>query len=142
MAAEMDQHSFDLALHTGDIPYSGGICSGDDSSWNQYIRAYFDVYQESMGDIPFYPSVGNHELNGGSCGYQGYTDVYYLPENAPSGHEEEYYSFDWGNAHFVALDTNQSYSAGSAQYNWLVNDLQASTQALQPTHSRVSMVMA
>jgi hypothetical protein len=128
VAAEMDQHSFDLALHTGDIPNSGGICSGDDSSWNQYIRAYFDVYQESMGDTPFYPSVGNHELNGGSCGYQGYTDVYYLPGNAPSGDEEEYYSFDWGNAHFVALDTNQDYSAGSAQYNWLVNDLQTSTQ--------------
>jgi len=35
---------------------------------------------------------------------------------------------DWGNAHFVALDTNQDYSAGSAQYDWLVNDLQASTQ--------------
>ena len=128
VAAEMDQHSFDLALHTGDIPHSGGICSGSDSSWNQYIRAYFDVYQESMGDIPFYPSVGNHELNGGDCGYQGYTDVYDLPGNAPSGDEEEYYSFDWGNAHFVALDTNQRYSAGSAQYKWLVSDLQASTQ--------------
>jgi hypothetical protein len=128
VAAEMDQHSFDLALHTGDIVCSGGICSGSDSSWNQYIRAYFDVYRESMGDIPFYPSVGNHELNGGSCGYQGYTDVYDLPENAPSNGKEEYYSFDWGNAHFVALDTNQGYSAGSAQYNWLVNDLQTSTQ--------------
>jgi hypothetical protein len=129
VAAEMDQHSFDLALHTGDIVHSGGICSGDGSSWNQYIRAYFDLYQQSMGDIPFYLSVGNHELRDGSCGYQGYTDVYYLPGNAPSGHEEEYYSFDWGNAHFVALDTNQDYSVGSTQYNWLVNDLQTSTQS-------------
>jgi hypothetical protein len=128
VAAEMGQHSFDLALHTGDIVYRGGICSGDGSSWNQYIRAYFDVYQESMGDIPFHPSVGNHELGGDSCGYQGYTDVYYLPENAPSGHEEEYYSFDWGNAHFVALDTNQNYGVYSTQGNWLVNDLQTSMQ--------------
>jgi len=128
VAAEMEQHSFDLALHTGDIVNSGGICSGDDSAWNQYIRAYFDLYAESMGDVPFYPNVGNHELSGGSCGYEGYTDVYYLPENASAGDEEEYYSFDWGNAHFVALDTNQSYSTGSAQYNWLVNDLQASTR--------------
>jgi hypothetical protein len=128
VAAEMDRRAFDLALHTGDIVHSGGVCSGDDSSWNQYIRAYFDLYRDSTGDIPFYPSLGNHELNGGSCGYQGYTDVYYLPGNAPAGGEEEYYSFDWGNAHFVALDTNQSYSAGSAQYDWLVNDLQASTQ--------------
>jgi len=128
VAAEMDRHSFDLTLHTGDIVNRGGICSGSDSSWNQYIRAYFDLYRESMGHIPFYPSVGNHELGGGSCGYQGYTDVYYLPGNAPSGHKEEYYSFDWGNAHFVALDTNQDYGAGSTQYNWMVNDLQANTQ--------------
>ena len=81
-----------------------------------------------MGDTPFYPSVGNHELYDGSCGYQGYADVYCLPGNVPSGDEEEYYSFDWGNAHFVALDTNQDYSDGSPQYNWLVNDLQTSTQ--------------
>lgn len=128
VAAEIGQHGFDLALHTGDIVNSGGICSGSDSSWNQYIRAYFGLYRESMGHIPFYPSVGNHELFGGNCGYQGYTDVYYLPESVPSGHEKEYYSFDWGNAHFVALDTNQDYSVGSSQYNWLVNDLRISAQ--------------
>jgi VCBS repeat-containing protein len=128
VAAEMEQHSFDLALHTGDLVNSGGVCSGDDSSWNQYVRAYFDLYRENLGRIPFYPSVGNHELNGGDCGYQSYTDVYDLPENAPLGYEEEFYSFEWGNAHFVALDTNQDYSAGSPQYNWLVNDLQTSVQ--------------
>jgi hypothetical protein len=127
----MGRHSFDLALHTGDIVNSGGICSGDDSSWSQYMRAYFDLYRDSTGRIPFYPSVGNHELNGGGCGYEGYRDVYHLPGNAPSGDEEEYYSFDWGNAHFVALDTNQSYSAGSVQYDWLIGDLQATTQPWQ-----------
>jgi len=128
VAARMDRQSFDLALHTGDIVNSGGLCSGSDSSWNQYIRAYFDLYRESMGDVPFYPCVGNHELSGGSCGYQGYTDVYSLPENGPPGGKEEYYSFDWGNAHFLALDTNQAHEVGSTQYDWLVNDLQISTQ--------------
>jgi hypothetical protein len=129
VAIEMDKHSFDLALHTGDIVHSGGICSGSDSSWNQYIRGYFDLYRDSMGDTPFYPSVGNHELYGGTgCGYQGYTDVYHLPVNAPSVDAEEYYSFDWGNAHFVALDTNQVYSPGSPQCNWLVKDLRTSAQ--------------
>jgi len=128
VAVEMSQHNFDLAIHSGDIVYSGGICTGSDSAWNQYIRSYFDLYRQSIGDTPFYPSVGNHELSGGSCGYQSYSDVYTLPENAPTGDEEQYYSFDWGNAHFVALDTNQNYNAGSTQYNWLVNDLQTSTQ--------------
>ncbi len=75
----------------------------------EYIRDYFDMYRESVGHTPFYPRIGNHELYGGSCGYRGYTDIFHLPE------EETYYSFDWGNAHFVALDTNQSYRAGSPQ---------------------------
>jgi len=115
VAAQIAQHSFDLALHTGDIVHSGGVCSGENSSWNQYIRSYFDVYRESTGGTPFYPSIGNHELGGGSCGYWGYTDVFA---------REAYYSFDWGNAHFVALDTSQSYRPGSPQYEWLVSDLQ------------------
>ena len=127
VASEMARHEFDLAIHTGDIVYRGGICAGDDSSWNQYIRAYFDLYAESMAHTPFYPSIGNHELAGGSCGYQGYTDVYHLPRNAPAGDVEEYYSFDWGNAHFIALDTTYS-NAGTDQYYWLVDDLQNSAQ--------------
>ncbi len=128
VAAEMDRHSFDLALHTGDIVYAGAKCSGSGSSWNQYIQVYFDVYRESIRDSPFYPSIGNHELEGGDCGYQAYTDVYSLPGNAPPGHREKYYSFDWGNAHFVALDTNQDYTVGSTQHNWLVSDLRNSSR--------------
>ena len=128
VAAQLREHPFDFALHAGDIVYSGGICSGQDSSWEQYIRAYFDLYRESVGHVSFFPSVGNHEVTGGICGYRGYTDIYHLPANAPAGDEEEYYSFDWGNAHFVALDSNQSCSPGSAQYSWLVNDLANSTQ--------------
>jgi len=128
VAAEMERHAFDLALHTGDIVNSGGICSGEDSAWSQYVRAYFDLYRDRISEIPFYPCLGNHELSGGGCGYQSYRDVYHLPQNAPSGAGEAYYAFDWGNAHFVALDTNQSYEVGSVQHDWLLADLQAASQ--------------
>ncbi len=128
VASQLREHRFDFALHLGDAVHSGGICSGRDSSWNQYISAYFALYRKSLAVVPFYPCVGNHELNNGSCGYQAYTDVYHLPLGAPSGDEEEYYSFDWGNAHFVALDTNQNCRPGSPQYEWLVADLHSSKQ--------------
>jgi hypothetical protein len=128
VAAELARHTFDLALHVGDIVHSGGVCAGNDSGWQQYIRAYFDVYQASAGHTPFYPAVGNHELNGGSCGYESYTDVYQLRGNAPTGAKEEYYSFDWANAHFVSLDSSQDYTEGSTQHNWLVRDLKSTTQ--------------
>ena len=124
VAAEMAQHAFAFAIHSGDIVYGGGDCSGGNSGWNQYLKAYFDVYEDSIKQTPFYPAIGNHELGSGGCGYQTYTDVYHLPENAPSGDEERYYSFDWGNVHVISLNTQQSYNAGSAQYNWLENDLQ------------------
>jgi hypothetical protein len=128
VASQLREHRFDFALHVGDAVHSGGICSGRNSSWNQYISAYFGLYRQSLTAVPFYPCVGNHELNNGSRGYQAYTDVYHLPLGAPSGDEEEYYSFDWGNAHFVALDTNQNCRPGSPQYEWLVADLHSSKQ--------------
>ncbi len=126
VAYQMSQQNFDFAVHSGDIVYGGGVCSGSNSGWNQYLRAYFDVYEDSIKQTPFYPAIGNHELGSGSsaCGYHAYTDVYHLPENAPSGYAERYYSFDWGNVHVIALNTEENYSNGSTQYNWLENDLQ------------------
>jgi hypothetical protein len=128
LAAEMALHSFDLGLHTGDIVYSGGVCSGSTSGWDQYLRAYLGLYSHSIGRTPFYPAMGNHEVYDGACGYQSYTSVYHLPRNAPGGLEEQFYSFDWGNAHFVSLDCNQSLHRGSLQYQWLLNDLQYNDQ--------------
>ena len=124
VAAQLAQRSFAFALHTGDIVYGGGVCSGGDSGWNQYLRGYFDVYEDSLKGTPFYTAIGNHELGSGSCGYQAYTDVFHLPDNGSAGDEERYYAFDWGNVHVIVLNTEQSYAPGSAQYAWLENDLQ------------------
>ncbi len=37
-----------------------------------------------------------------------------------------YYSFDYGNAHFAVLNTNDMYPMSQSQRNWLVNDMTAS----------------
>jgi hypothetical protein len=128
VAAELELHQFDFVIHSGDLVHSGGICSGDDSSWNQYIRTYFDLYKETLGDSPFLPAIGGHELLGDSCGYQAYTELFQLPTNAPVGYKEQYYSFDWGNTHISSLDVYQDFYPGSPQYNWLINDLQTTSQ--------------
>jgi hypothetical protein len=128
IAAQMARKSFDLVLHTGDLVYSGGACDGVDNSWSQYARAYFGLYQETIGNVPWYLSIGNHELDGGSCGYSSYRGMYQLPTNAPEGAEEQYYSFNWGAVHFIALDTSQSLHRGSPQYMWLLDDLKTSPQ--------------
>jgi PKD repeat protein len=75
-----------------------------------------------MSTTCLFPALGNHE---------GHAPLYYSLFSTPAGGGtggEQWYSFDYGNAHFIALDTDYDYSLGSAQYNWLVRDLQA-TQA-------------
>ena len=42
--------------------------------------------------------------------------------------ERFYYSFDYGPIHFSVLDQFTSYAIGSPQYEWLVNDLAATTK--------------
>ena len=100
----------------------------------------------------WYPVVGNHELPGAgyesyyggnmdllsSCDYDqngvGIPPV--IVNTAPSGCPQSTYSFDYENAHFVVLneycdtggDTVTSGDVPDHLYNWLVDDLQATTQ--------------
>jgi len=117
-----------FVLHTGDLVAEGWRCDGVLSVWEQYLRTYFGLYNEILARTPFYVVPGNHDFASDSCGREVYIGVHALPRNAPTGDEEEYYSFDWGNAHIVALDSEQSSAPGSPQYNWLEQDLRQTTQ--------------
>jgi hypothetical protein len=116
IAARVDSLNADLVLLTGDIIYESG------EPWN-FTPYYFDIYRPTLSRIPFYPSLGNHDTyyDGGLS----YLDQYHLPSNNPAG-TERYYSFDYGNAHFVALDvTVENSSPDPAQVSWLDADLAA-----------------
>ena len=51
-----------------------------------------------------------------------FRQVFVLPENGGPGGVERWYSYDWGDIHFVALDTERT---GPAQAAWLEADLTA-----------------
>lgn len=92
----------DLWLLLGDNAYGEGTDP-------QYQYAVFEnMYEATLTRAPVWPTVGNHDwLPTNDYAYLG---VFALPKNAeaggvPSG-TEEYYSFDYGNAHFVTLDTD------------------------------------
>jgi 3',5'-cyclic AMP phosphodiesterase CpdA len=70
-------------------------------------------------------SIGNHDLltDGGAP----YFNNFYLPRNDWDG-REHYYSFDYGNAHFVALNTQDYTGVSSNQRRWLIRDLERSAQ--------------
>jgi predicted phosphodiesterase len=106
-----------FVLHTGDVIYPDGQASG-------YDPRFFRPYQALTRRAPVFPTLGNHDYHTQSG--QPYVDAFYLPRNNPAN-TEKYYSFDWGNAHFVALDFNTG--PASDQLEWLRSDL-ASTNKL------------
>jgi predicted phosphodiesterase len=106
----------DLVLHTGDVVYPDGQASG-------YDPFFFQPYQILAKRAPIFPVLGNHDYH--SQRGQPYLDAFYLPQNNPT-HTERYYSFDWGNAHFTALDFNTGPDA--KQLEWLKNDLASTDQ--------------
>jgi acid phosphatase type 7 len=68
------------------------------------------------------PSPGNHDYN--TAGASGYYTYFGAVANGPNG----YYSYDLGNWHVVAINSNVARGVGSAQEQWLRADLAASTK--------------
>jgi hypothetical protein len=117
----------DLVLMLGDNAYD----SGTDG---QTTKGVFETFGAVLRNTPVWPVPGNHEFYNGvtfsATGEGPYYDAFTLPRAAeagglPSG-TEAYYSFDYGNVHFVALDSHDTVrSASGAMYAWLEADLQA-----------------
>ena len=104
----------DLVLTTGDNAYYTG-------SETEVLQNYFVPLASLMDHVPVYPCLGNHDVmteNG-----RPLLDSVYLPTNEADG-TERFYSFDRGDCHFIALDSNQDLSEESLQYEWLEDDLQ------------------
>lgn len=104
----------DFVLHTGDVVYPAGDAKDFDAK-------YFRPYRNLIATIPFFLSLGNHDV--ATANGQAYLDAFHLPSNNPHG-TKRYYSFDYGNARFIALDTNQPPGSGGAMYAWLVGELE------------------
>lgn len=123
LAGAMSASAPDVFLHLGDMAYGDG-------TWVEFEAHVFDVYADMMHAVPMWPTPGNHEYKTRSA--LPYRDVYYLPEQAMREHEQEYYySFDYGNVHFVSLDSNGERSisilgdTGDDMLDWLEADLAA-----------------
>ncbi|KOV81483.1 DNRLRE domain-containing protein [Nocardia sp. NRRL S-836] len=99
---------------TGDNVYPDGTLS----QFNSYYEPTWGRHKARTR-----PSPGNHDYNtSGASGYYSY----FGSLAGPSG--QGYYSYDIGNWHIVSLNSNITMSAGSAQEQWLRQDLAASTK--------------
>lgn len=107
--AAMANHGVEFRLFTGDAVDSGS----QSTQWDAWFAA-------GEGTLPFAPLAiahGNHE----GLAKQHFA-LFALPGN------EQWYSFDYGNAHFVFVnDTPADDAAWDEQIAWLTADLAAST---------------
>ncbi len=121
--AFLGSDSTDLWLMLGDNAYPTGTDA-------QYQAAVFAMYPEMLRRAVLWPAIGNHDQPGG--GSWPYFDIFTLPDAAQAGGvvsgTEAYYSFDYANVHFVALDSqNSDRSPGGDMLTWLAADLSATT---------------
>ena len=115
----------DVFLMLGDNAYG----SGTD---NEYQTGVFEnMYEDILKNTILWSTQGNHDAYSNNV----YLGIFDLPQNGEGGGlasgSEHYYSFDYGNIHFVCLSSEQtslSNNAGSAMYTWLNNDLAATNQ--------------
>ena len=132
----------DIILMLGDNAYNDGTDA-------EYTKGLFGSFGKALRNHVLWPVPGNHEFGDSDSPSQSgpYYEAFTLPKAAEAGGiasgTEAYYSFDYGNVHFAALDSHDTDrtapldpttnicpmdgSAG-AMYDWLCEDLAATTQ--------------
>jgi 3',5'-cyclic AMP phosphodiesterase CpdA len=99
VAALLGRLKPDLILHTGDVVYPAG-------EERRYDKRFFAPYRHLIGSVPVFPVLFNHDVrkrNGAA-----FLENFHPPLGSPRS-TKRYYSFDWGGAHFVALDSELYY---------------------------------
>lgn len=121
----------DFGIQLGDISSDQGPSSLFRSPTDSLLQHEYTYNNVWMGNLPLYNVMGNHEV--GVATKVDILALWHLPE----GSTVAYYSFDWGDFHFIVLDSmNYECAEGNpaswAQYhfeisehqkNWLIQDL-------------------
>ena len=119
--SQMQRYRPDITLFVGDIVDDGNKYE----DWEKY---FFGPGKEFLTNTPFYSCLGNHEDNA-SWYYDFF--AYDSPKN--------YYSFDYGDAHFICLDSTdfverETYPnssgkmvPGNKQFDFFIRDLQSTS---------------
>ena len=117
-----------MFLHVGDMAYTTGTTA-------EFTDNFFAPYAAVLRHTVVWPALGNHE--GASSDSQTQSGPYYTAYVTPKAAEagglpsgtEAYYSFDYGNVHFIVLDSHDSpRDPGGAMLTWMQSDLSATNQ--------------
>ena len=140
----------EVAAHASFALFGGDMFYGSSTQATQQIL--YDKFKIATDPLahttPFLVAVGNHEMNFTSYStINMFNQEFAQPQTGPSGYPGTVFSFDWGNSHFVIVDTchvNTSSNCGGGtnncmyymfddMLNWLDSDL-ASAQSRGVRH--------
>jgi predicted phosphodiesterase len=135
----------------GDLAYS----EGDHHRWDTFMD-FLDDYPIAAS-VPLMVCPGNHDIDKAASGheiFEAYESRFRMPRiqsakkapirvdgllnmdsppyPLPYDYGNAYYSFTWGPARYVVLNSYSAMGPGSIMYNWLVSELEAVDRTVTP----------
>jgi len=109
----------DVVMAEGDLLSScdgKSNCEKGLSDWKNILGSLYPKTYEIMG---------NHDRAGADKSDVLWQKFFELPQNSPEGYQELAYSFDFGNSHFVVLNSEKpsEHTVDKNQRDWLEKDL-------------------
>ena len=126
-------YTADPAYQSLNIQAGDWVSSDAESSWT---AQWFNTNPNTsalLSEQPVNGVKGNHENSSGYSKFFPkyypfpYTNIQSKPTDSLS-FNNLFWSFDYGPVHFTIVDQYSGYTVGSAQYNWVVNDLATTTK--------------
>jgi len=126
-----------LWLVLGDNAYVDGFYNPGTAAWEYYYEegsdgayqtAFHNYYYKTLRQSVVWPARGNHEPTPPEAPWGAYYDFFTLPTNGEAGGApsvtERWYSFDYGNIHFISLDSNElkDLAKDGPMYQWVKED--------------------
>ena len=112
LTSRATNNEFGLFVHMGDISYANDHPLQYEKTWN----TWFSEMEPAMAHVPYMVSPGNHEswCRNPICAAQTfnfttYKEKFRMPGNESGTGTNLFYSFDYYNIHFVAIDTESDY---------------------------------
>ncbi|MCH4167010.1 MAG: metallophosphoesterase family protein [Megasphaera sp.] len=116
-------------INMGDLVDNGQ----DHYQWN----AWFDVVSSMISRIPAAPVMGNHETYDKDWKVrmpEAYLHLFALPKITPETYQNQYYSFDYGDVHFIVLNTQMTEmtqfqpNMQADEIDWFKKDIEQTTK--------------
>jgi Iron/zinc purple acid phosphatase-like protein C/Purple acid Phosphatase, N-terminal domain len=95
-------------------PSSGNPDPNYTTTYSDFDARFYKPFAAAIANQALFPANGNQEYYGDGVFWQNFP----MP-----GTNHSWYSYTWGNAHILVLDTEQPYTVGSAQYAFAQADL-------------------